>query len=67
MRSPYKQIFKFEDQRCNLMKILVFRGKNDDFGKIRLIPKKRPQGQLWRKDVNAQKPMHKYCLCKLFH
>ena len=53
MRSPYKQIFKFEDQHWNSLKLFVFRGKNYDFGKIGLIPKKRPQGQLRNKCINA--------------
>ena len=49
------------------MEIFVFRGQSQVFEKIGQIPKQGPQGQLFRKDFVAPKPMSQNCLCKLFH
>ena len=49
------------------MEIFVFRGQNLIFEKVGPILKQGSQGQLLRKDLVAPKPMHQYCLCKLFH
>ena len=64
MKSPYKQIFKFEGQHRDLRKLFFWGGHNYYFGKIRLISKQAPQGQLWRKDTFAPKPMHQHFMQK---